>query len=376
VSINERSYAIIWPFSYAKTVVFTMNQSKHIRLSIEEFLHLSKEFPVFDVRTPSEFTHAHIPGARNLPIFSDEERAEIGTLYKQVSREQAIEKGFTFFGPKLNEYLQIVQSQGIPQGSTVLIHCWRGGMRSEAMAWLFNFYGFEAFTLEGGYKAYRNHVLHLLKQSLPAWVIGGFTGSGKTEILHCLQAMKEPILDLEDIAHHRGSSFGSIGCPEQTSQESFENRLAMSYPDPSIPYLWIEDESRKIGRNILPLSLFETIRNRPVIFVDIPRISRLTWLVEQYQNQDMNLIAEAVQRIAKRLGGLESKKALAALEQGNLEECFEIALRYYDDTYLYGVSQRKPEQVHRIALPTVDHETNAQRIKEFVLTINNNGMHG
>ena len=104
-----------------------MNQSKNIRLSIEEFLHLSKEYPVFDVRTPSEFTHAHIPGARNLPIFSDEERAEIGTLYKQVSREQAIKKGFTFFGPKLNEYLQTVQSQGIPQGSTVLIHCWKIG---------------------------------------------------------------------------------------------------------------------------------------------------------------------------------------------------------------------------------------------------------
>jgi len=352
-----------------------MNRSKNTRISLEDFLQSARKYPVFDVRTPSEFAHAHIPGAHNLPIFSDDERVEIGTLYKQVSREQAIEKGFAFFGPKLNEYITKIQSCGIKHGSTVLIHCWRGGMRSEAMAWLFNFYGYEAYTLEGGYKAFRNHVLNILQRSFPAWVIGGFTGSGKTEILHALHSMHEPILDLEDIAHHRGSSFGSIGCPEQTSQESFENRLAMSYPDLEIPYVWIEDESRKIGRNILPLALYETIRNRPVIFLDIPRASRLAWLVEQYRDQDMQLIADAVQRIAKRLGGVQAKKALEAIECGNLEECFEIALRYYDDTYLYGVSKRDPQQVHRISLPQVDHGENAERIKEFVKSINNNGMH-
>lgn len=344
-------------------------------MPLEEFILLAKEHPVFDVRTPSEFAHAHIPGARNLPIFSDEERVLIGTLYKQVSREKAIEKGFSFFGPKLNEYVSKLHSQGLSNGSIVLIHCWRGGMRSEAMAWLLNFYGYQAYTLEGGYKAFRNHVLKVLDTTLPAWIIGGFTGSGKTEILHALNLLNEPILDLEDIAHHRGSSFGSIGCPNQTSQESFENRLAMSYPDAMNQYVWIEDESRKIGRNVLPMSLYESIRTRPVIFIDIPRESRLQWLVEQYSNQDPVLIAEAVERLRKRLGGLQTKQALNALGSGDLEACFDIVLRYYDDTYLHGVSKRIESSVYRLSLPKVDHVSNAHEILRFMKSINNNGMH-
>lgn len=352
-----------------------MNRSKNTRIPLEEFLHSSREYPILDVRTPSEFAHAHIPGAVNLPIFTDQERAEIGTLYKQVSREKAIEKGFDFFGPRLNTYLQSLDAQGISKGSTVLVHCWRGGMRSEAMAWLLNFYGYQAITLEGGYKAFRNHVLHVLDRQLPAYIIGGFTGSGKTEILKALQRMQEPILDLENIAHHRGSSFGSIGCPEQTSQEYFENRLAMSYPESTIPHIWIEDESRKIGRNILPLSLHESIRNRPIMFIDIPREARLQWLVEQYISQSPILIAEAIERLHKRLGGLQTQQALDALHAGDLHSCFDIVLRYYDDAYLYGVSKREKRMVHRISLPTVDHEANAQAILAFKHSINNNGMH-
>jgi len=217
--------------------------------------------------------------------------------------------------------------------------------------------------------------LKVLDRTLPAWIIGGFTGSGKTEILHALNLLNEPILDLEDIAHHRGSSFGSIGCPNQTSQESFENRLAMSYPDAMNQYVWIEDESRKIGRNVLPMSLFESIRTRPVIFIDIPRESRLQWLVEQYSNQDPVLIAEAVERLGKRLGGLQTKQALNALGSGDLEACFDIVLRYYDDTYLHGVSKRIESSVYRLSLPKVDHVSNAHEILRFMKSINNNGMH-
>lgn len=352
-----------------------MNRSKNIRIPLEEFLRSSMEHPILDVRTPSEFAHAHIPGAINLPIFTDQERAEIGTLYKQVSREKAIEKGFDFFGPRMNTYLESLNAQGIAKGSMLLVHCWRGGMRSEAMAWLLNFYGYQAYTLEGGYKAFRNHILDVLDTKLPAYIIGGFTGSGKTEILRALQRMQEPVLDLENIAHHRGSSFGSIGCPDQTSQESFENRLAMSYPDSSIKHIWIEDESRKIGRNVLPLSLHETIRDSPVIFVDIPREARLHWLVEQYKTQSHILIAEAIERLHKRLGGLQMQQALSALHKSDLHSCFDIVLRYYDDAYLYGVSKRAKGLVHRLTLQTVDHDANAQAVLAFKHSINNNGMH-
>lgn len=348
-----------------KAVVFAMNKMRHTRISLSEFLDLAKSHPVFDVRSESEYAHAHIPGALSLPIFTDEERAKIGTAYKQVSKESAIELGFHFFGPRLNKYIAHVLSLGISKDSKLLLHCWRGGMRSEAMSWLMNFYGFEAYTLEGGYKAFRNHVLSTFERSLPAIIIGGFTGSGKTEILHTLQSMDETILDLEAVAHHRGSSFGSIGCPEQHSQEMFENMLAMSYPNAPIDHLWIEDESRKIGRNILPQQLHAIIRSHPVIFLDIPQEARLHWLVEQYAEHDTQLIAQAVQRISKRLGGLETSKALTALEKGDLHTCFAIALKYYDDTYAFGLSKRDSSTIHRLELQEVNHEANAKVILEY-----------
>jgi tRNA 2-selenouridine synthase len=351
-----------------------MKHGKNTRIPLNEFLELAQSHPVFDVRSESEYKYAHIPGALSLPIFTDEERAIIGTAYKQVSRESAIELGFRFFGPRMNDYVKTVQSLGIMQQSTILIHCWRGGMRSEAMSWLMNFYGFQAYMLEGGYKAFRNHVLSVFERALPAYVLGGYTGSGKTEILHELKSINEEILDLENIAHHRGSSFGAIGCLDQTSQEDFENRLAFAYPDASIDHIWIEDESRKIGRNILPQHLHTIIRNSPVIFVDIPRESRLEWLVEQYINHDPQLLEEAVQRIGKRLGGLETKKALDALAKGDLHTCFDIALRYYDDAYLFGLSKRAPQSIHRLQLEDVNHTENAKAVLEFAQDIKK-GMH-
>ena len=352
-----------------KAVVFAMNQMRHTRISLSDFLELAQIHPILDVRSESEYAHAHIPGALSLPIFTDDERAEIGTAYKQVSRESAIELGFGFFGPRMNVYISDVMSFNISKESTILIHCWRGGMRSEAMSWLMNFYGFKAYTLEGGYKAFRNHVLSTFERSLPAIIIGGYTGSGKTEILHALKSMNETILDLEALANHRGSSFGSIGCPEQNSQEMFENNLAMSYPNDSIDHLWIEDESRKIGKNILPQQVHAMIRTQPVIFLDIPREARLHWLVEQYTHHDTELLRQAVQRIGKRLGGLETSKALTALENGDLHTCFEIALKYYDDTYAFGLSKRYSSMVHRLALQEVNHEANAKTILEFAESI-------
>lgn len=360
--------------NWVKTVVFDMKHTHTTRISLAEFLVLSEKHIVFDVRSESEYAHAHIPGALSLPIFSDSERAEIGTAYKQISKESAIELGFRYFGPKLNDYIKIVQSHEIQKDATILIHCWRGGMRSEAMAWLMNFYGYDALVLEGGYKSYRNHVLSIFNTALPALILGGYTGSGKTEILHELLQMHEPILDLEGIAYHRGSSFGSIGCPEQTSQEFFENRLAHAYPPESIDCIWIEDESRKIGRNIIPQQLHASIRTRPLIFIDIPREARLHWLVDQYIQYDTELLAQAIHRIGKRLGGLHMSKALSALESKDLYGCFDIALQYYDDTYAYGLSKRDQSLIHRLELQEVNHHANAEAILEFSISIKK-GMH-
>ena len=337
-----------------------------MKLDIQTFTNLSKDCAVYDVRTPAEYEHAHIPGAKNLPIFSNDERALIGTLYKKSSREKAILKGFELFGPKMKSIIERLISYGHKPGDTVLFHCWRGGMRSEAMAWIAQFYGFESHILEGGYKAFRNNLLQRFNTTLSPIIIGGFTGSGKTQILHALQNMGEYIIDIEAIAHHRGSSFGAIGNMPQGSQEDFENKLALAYPEMQIKRLFIEDESRKIGRNILPIQLYETIQSSPVVFIDIPQEKRLMWLAEQYQDKDRESIREAIVRLSKRLGGANTKAALEELDNGNLNKCFAYPLAYYDDTYNYGISRRNPDLVYRIPLPDIQHESNAEIILDFI----------
>ena len=156
-------------------------------VEIEEFLKLAKDYPILDVRSPGEYSHAHIPGAISFPLFSDEERAKIGTLYKQESREAAVREGLDIFGPNMRRMTEqaeaITSSQGAPQEKTLLIHCWRGGMRSGGVAWLLDLYGFKVFTLEGGYKVYRNWVLNMFEKRHLIRLVGGYTGSGKTSIL-------------------------------------------------------------------------------------------------------------------------------------------------------------------------------------------------
>lgn len=334
-------------------------------ISVKEFLHVGKYHAIYDVRTPSEYSHAHIPGAYNLPIFSDIERAEIGTLYKKYSREEAIRQGFEIFGPKMTSFLDIILSHGHIVGDTLLFHCWRGGMRSKAMAWLANFYGFNALVLDGGYKAYRNYTLERLTNTLPLIIIGGYTGSGKTNILHSLSNIGEQIIDVEDIAHHRGSAFGSIGCKPQTSQEDFENRLSASFPDSIDSSIWIEDESRKIGTNILPLALYTQIQKSQVLFIDIPKSIRVQFLVDQYRETDLSVLKQSLSRIKKRLGGLVYSKAEQSLTEGDLATCFSYALEYYDNTYTFGMLRRDQSLIHRISLSTIDHEVNARIIADY-----------
>ncbi|HNJ96285.1 MAG TPA: rhodanese-like domain-containing protein, partial [Ferruginibacter sp.] len=167
------------------------------KLTIEEFLALAKEFPVLDVRSPGEYNHAHIPGACSLPLFTDEERKVVGTTYKQQSREAAIKIGLDYFGVKMRRMVEEAESIATnhkPQTSnlkhgtsnTVLVHCWRGGMRSAGVAWLLDLYGFKVYTLVGGYKAYRKWALAQFEKEYSFQIIGGFTGSGKTDVLRSL----------------------------------------------------------------------------------------------------------------------------------------------------------------------------------------------
>jgi len=341
-------------------------------LPIDSFIALAKKHTVFDVRSPGEFQHAHIPGAVNLPLFNDEERAVVGTLYKQESREAAILKGLEYFGPKMRSMVEFVENLSAegnpPSDHTVLVHCWRGGMRSAGVAWLLQLYGFNVYTLQGGYKAYRNWVLEQLSRDYNISVIGGNTGSGKTGIIRELMQRGLPVIDLEGLASHKGSAFGNIGMPPQPSQEMFENKLAMSLftNADGNNTIWMEDESQRIGDVNIPGSLWQYMIQKPVYFLEIPFENRLNHIVEEYGLLDRERLVNAVIRIRKRLGGLETQEAIHHLIHDNVRESFRILLRYYDKFYTKSLQKKEsPEkQLVRIETNVVGAKTNANIILE------------
>ena len=325
------------------------------------FLDLTESCPILDVRSPSEYAHAHIPGASSFPIFSDEERKVIGTTYKQIGREQAIKEGLDFFGTKMRRLVEeaerIVATHAVGQGNKqVLVHCWRGGMRSAAMAWLLDLYGFKVTVLTGGYKAFRNWALAQCDAPVALRVLGGYTGSGKTDLLHHMADQGCAVLDLEALANHKGSAFG--GDPKlQPTQEMFDNLLAMALRrlqlDMPGQAVWVEDESRRIGDINLPLHFFGRLRVSQVYFLEVPFDARLDHIVADYAGMPNAELAACTLRISKRLGGLATKETLAYLEAGNRRLAFAILLKYYDKYYGKGIAERQEGAVGVTGVPCV-----------------------
>ncbi|HWI90389.1 MAG TPA: tRNA 2-selenouridine(34) synthase MnmH [Flavisolibacter sp.] len=323
------------------------------RLTIKDFLQQSKDRLVLDVRSPGEYNHAHIPFATSFPLFTDEERKIVGTTYKQKSREDAIKIGLDFFGPKMRKMVE--EAEAISNSSQseirnvkpeIFIYCWRGGMRSAAIAWLLDLYGFKVYTLAGGYKVFRNYVLQTFEQPFQFKILGGYTGSGKTRVLNELERQTETVIDLERIASHKGSAFGSFKMPPQPKQEMFENLLATELwkKSPSITHpspIWLEDESQRIGDLNIPNALWNTMRRSPILFLEIPFEERLNYIVEEYGECEKEKLIDATTRISQRLGGLDAKNTIGFLENGELKEAFRILLRYYDKHYLKGLHNRK-----------------------------------
>lgn len=328
---------------------------------IEEFLALGERYPIVDVRTPAEFEQGHIPGAYNIPLFSNDERVLIGTMYKHEGKQAATIKGLEFVGPKMAAFAR--QARKLAVDKKILLHCWRGGMRSASMAWLFNTIGLDAQTLVGGYKAYRTYIRASFAKERKLLILGGMTGSGKTEILKELANKGEQFLDLEGIAHHRGSSFGQIGQGEQPSNEQFENNIAAEWLKfDADRIIWIEDESKPMGRVRIMDDFYKRMRKTPLIVLEMPRKLRVLRLVDDYSSLNVQLLEEAIRRIGKRIGGQKLKDALAALQSGNFVKVANIALDYYDKTYRYGIEQRI--NVNKIFVPTqsIDAKLNAELI--------------
>jgi tRNA 2-selenouridine synthase len=348
-----------------------------LKLSIIEFVQHTENQLIIDVRSPLEFAQAAIPGAISLPLFNNEERAIVGTIYKKQSKENAIKIALPFFGNKMlhmvNQVEQWVNDFKVKHACTqpsIVLYCWRGGMRSSAVAWLLDMYGFKVYQLNGGYKSFRKWINDQLTIPFEFRVVGGYTGSGKTEILHALQLMGENIIDLEAFANHKGSAFGAIGQQPQPSQEMFENLVgcALASFANHQKCIWIEDESQRIGTVMIPNSLFTTIRNSVCYFLTIPFENRLAFILQQYGNFSKETLISATLRIQKRLGGLETKNTLQFLEAENMVDAFSILLRYYDKWYeKFSKPTTHPNlQIVKIASQKVDATINARLLLALV----------
>jgi tRNA 2-selenouridine synthase len=320
-------------------------------MAIQDLIARGHQWQIIDVRSPGEFKDGHIPGAFNIPLFSDEERAKVGTAYKQGSPDSAFELGLDIAGGKMSSFLKSIKSIKSNPDQEFLVHCWRGGKRSQAMQWLFTFSGTKTYRLEGGYKSYRSAIQDYFKQTFQFKIIGGCTGSGKTEILQSLAANGEQVIDLEHLANHKGSAFGSIGEMEQPSTEQFENNLfsELQSLDPERP-IWLENESKNIGRVYIPEAIWRQMRNSVLYTIDVDPEIRLDRSMRYYSEPiDVDMLKASFEKIRKRLGGLDYQMAIQALDKSDLRKAARIALQYYDKSYTFQLGNWPVNHVIRLA---------------------------
>ena len=303
---------------------------------------------ILDVRAPIEFECDHIPGAISFPLFDDDQRALVGKIYKQKSKAEAINKGLEIIGPKIAKLAR--RGRDIFQAQTtrkpILIHCWRGGMRSQSVAWLFRTSGIPIKLLEGGYKAYRSYARRMYDEPIYLAILAGLTGSAKTNVIKELDTFDgERVLDLEGLALHSGSAFGNLKGHKQPTSRQFSNLLFAelrridawsSNPRP----IWVENESRTIGKVNLPEPFYTQMLNSPCFEMSRTNEDRVNHLLEMYGGMDKLLLADAFKRISPKLGGQHSQAAIDFLDVGDLASAAEIALVYYDKTYKHGFKKR------------------------------------
>ncbi|MBK8506277.1 MAG: tRNA 2-selenouridine(34) synthase MnmH [Saprospiraceae bacterium] len=320
-----------------------MEVEKH---TVDQFLARSTSIPLLDIRSPAEYQHGHIPGAMSFPLFSDEERAIIGTLYKQESGTAALKKGLEIVGPKMVRFIESAEALG---ARDLGLYCWRGGMRSSSMGWLLQKAVFNIHLLDGGYKAYRSGLIDFFNQNLPLIILTGYTGSKKTAFLQMLEKQGEQIIDLEALAGHQGSSFGNRKTTGQPSSEHFQNLIYKDFRAFDLArQIWIEDECMRIGQVTLIEGLFRQMSKSPHVFLSIDKTERINFLVEEYGMLPIEKLIEATYSIQKKLGSEKTTKAVELMKEGNLEAAAEIILTYYDRFYHKSISKKEALVVRKI----------------------------
>lgn len=334
-----------------------------IKTDIVRFLHLARAIPVIDVRSPSEFKMGHIPGAINIHLFDDAERVIVGTKYKKEGRVPAILEGLKLTGPDMASKLE--QALSNMKEGKLMVYCWRGGMRSEAMSWLFSLGDIKTEVLEGGYKTYRQYILERISEKRKMIVLGGLTGSSKTHILRYIKGLGHQVIDLEGLANHKGSAFGSLGQLPQPSTEHFSNILFEEIREinTDLPF-WVEDESRNIGSVFIPDSFYENMQNTPAIILKMDVKTRLPRLIEEYSTYSAEDLKASIMKISKRLGGDKTKEAISSVESGDIAKAIEISLYYYDKAYRFGLTKKQSHNIIYVETDTDNIEMNSLKILE------------
>ena len=315
---------------------------------------------LIDARSPGEFALDHIPGAINCPVLDDEERARVGTIYKQVSSFEAKRLGAAMVAANLARHLRETFADK-PANWKPLVYCWRGGLRSGSMVTWLRLVGWDAQQMAGGYKAFRGHVISQLDELVPRMqmrVLCGATGSAKTRVLHALEQSGAQVLDLEGYANHKGSLLGNLPGIEQPSQKRFETLIAEQLEsfDLSRP-VYLEGESAKIGRLGVPLVLVEYMRKSPVIEVRATTEARLSYLLRDYA-----YLGDDPEALARKLGWLKEMQGNETVDRWQawaqareLSPLFEeLMLRHYDPHYERSQSNHFVQWKGREVLETND----------------------
>lgn len=341
-----------------------------ITISLQQALTLRDKGAVFiDARSPSEYAEATIPGAVNVPILDDAERAEVGTLYKQVGKSEARRRGVELVSPKIPAMMEQVAQLQEETSLPAIIFCWRGGMRSLALAQFLELAGVPARQMERGHKGFRRHVLEFLEKG--EWgrliVLRGMTGVGKTQYLHKLTKHGHPVVDLEGLANHRGSAFGNLGLPAQPGQKMFEALLWDELRQvPADSYALAEGESRHIGRVALPVKVYHALQKETSIWLDAPMSMRVKNILSDYPAIDSmksDFIAP-IKALKDKLGRKKVEEYLELLESGDWQTLVaDLMENYYDPLYRHTFPER------RIEVNLEPEETALDRINSAVQTV-------
>ncbi|MDO7787465.1 tRNA 2-selenouridine(34) synthase MnmH [Desulforamulus aquiferis] len=332
---------------------------------------------LIDLRSEGEFEDGSIPGAVNIPLFNNEERAKVGTVYKQIGTAEAKALGLEIAGPKGPKLFQ--QISNLANEKKVLLFCWRGGMRSKYTWAVMNSLGLDVCRIQGGYKAYRRYVHgYLDREAIPhkSIVLCGLTGVGKTLVLNRLADMGLPILDLEHIARHRGSAYGKIGLPPSPSQKDFEAEAVKALVSAEAAgVVFVECESRRVGKLIVPASVMNSMGGGYKILLYTDLHTRVQRIIDEYTvGPDSNIeeLQKCTSMLRKSLGTNKVEELNEKLAQRNFEEVFSFLLSsYYDPLYKYP---DKPSDSYSLSVDCTNIEECSMRIAEWVKTLPEYGV--